>query len=277
MAFAYVYPTLVSLPVGYDCAVPSTTSQIEARLEGRTANVRVRFRVFRAGRVERTDELIMRFEDGKLVGDPPSPVIVRDADRTSDDYGYLEVETDTPDETAVFSSQAVFGLYTIYSAPGRKSFLSDNAYKYGSPPVILQIAQFSKFVDTYPVVHVDRERDLGDTILLINPYKKAILGRIDTEDGRALPRLKVPSESVLPVRMADLLREDENMWRGQIQLQANNRLVTFIVKHSLGDPTVISDHEHLDPFRGDPTHAPITQRWRQKLGKSLKRWKRRAA
>ncbi len=35
----------------------------------------------------------------------------------------------------------------------------------------------------------------------------------------------------------------EEMWAGQIQITATNRVITFNVKHSFKDPTNISDHE----------------------------------
>ena len=41
------------------------------------------------------------------------------------------------------------------------------------------------------------------------------------------------------------------------------------MKHSLREPGIISDHEHLDPYRGEPTHFPATRWFRLKVGKWL--------
>ena len=73
------------------------------------------------------------------------------------------------------------------------------------------------------------------------------------------------------ISLAPLLLKGEEMWAGQIQITATNRVITFNVKHSFKDPTNISDHEHLDPYRGEPTHFPATQWLRLRLGKWLMR------
>ncbi len=62
------------------------------------------------------------------------------------------------------------------------------------------------------------------------------------------------------INLAELIAPDEPRWMGRIQLTANNRVITHIVKHSISDPTRISTVEHLDPFRADPTHSPLF-RW----------------
>ena len=79
------------------------------------------------------------------------------------------------------------------------------------------------------------------------------------------------ANSVLNIRLEELLRPNEESWIGHLQLTATNRLVTFHIKHSMADATIISDHEHLDPFRGDRTHYPLTQLIRLRYGEFLKR------
>tara|TARA_Y100001934_G_C12115989_1_gene660818 strand:- start:593 stop:886 length:294 start_codon:yes stop_codon:yes gene_type:complete len=91
-------------------------------------------------------------------------------------------------------------------------------------------------------------------------------------DGRQLPRIRVQPESALNVHLSDLLQEDEESWSGHIQVTANNRLVTFSLKHSMKDIAVISDHEHLDPYRSDPTHEPVTLAFRKWVGGLLARF-----
>jgi hypothetical protein len=173
------------------------------------------------------------------------------------------------DGSPVFAGKNVIGFYAIYTKPGKKSFLADNGYKYGSPPLISQIAMFGRYVDGYPVVRLDRDRDIGQTITLINPYKKSVVARIIAHDGRAVPRIKVPPLSVRNVPLIQMLRDEERSWVGQIQLTASNRLGTFVIMHSLRNPWVVSDHEHLDTFRSDPTHLPAFQLFRQRVGKYL--------
>jgi len=268
--YSFIYPSIIHLPPGYDCTIALPFQRIADRMIGGDGVLIARFQVFYEGNVHAKFEDKLTFRGGHLEGSPPEPFVWRDADKAwGGNSGYLELSLDTLDERPLLRSKAAVGFYSIYSKPGKKSFFADNAYKYGSPPVIGQIAAFGRFVDGYPVVHLDRVRDFGHSIVLINPYKKSVSARIFAHDGRSLPPVKVPSISVRVVRLVELLRPDESSWVGHIQLTAKSRLVTFAVMHSLRDSRMISDHEHLDPFRSDPTHLPVFQLLRQRVGKYL--------
>ena len=114
-------------------------------------------------------------------------------------------------------------------------------------------------------------RDYGDSLVLINPYNKPILCAVMTMDGRKLPRCRVPALSARYMHLENILENDETEWAGEIQLTANNRLITYDIKHALSDIRTISDHEHLDPFRGDPTHLPFFQWCRVTVREMLRR------
>ena len=43
----------------------------------------------------------------------------------------------------------------------------------------------------------------------------------------------------------------------------------FNFKHSFQDPTVISDLEHLDPYRAEPTHSRFFKILRNQLGHKI--------
>lgn len=268
----YVYPTVVSLPIGYDCTVQIPVSQIERRLgpDVSKSKVQVNFTAYRDGEVFYERSLTLKFRDKKLVGALPDAVTIEDqCVKGVKNPGFLEMAVVALETEPIFRSRAVFGLYSVYSKPGKKSFFSDNAYKYGSPPTIAQMAEFGRYADAYPVIHVDKDRDLGETLVLINPYRRPILAEISTHDRRSLPRFRVPSETAKNIDLSALLKEGETAWMGHIRLTANNRLIPFSIKHSLKDPTIISDHEHLDPYRSDPTFEPMTQSLRKWLGGKL--------
>lgn len=137
--------------------------------------------------------------------------------------------------------------------------------------MIEQIAKHGRYVDAYNVVRLDRTRDYGESLILINPYRRPVLASIRSHDGQQLPRMKIPPQSGRRVDLSFLLAEEATEWVGRVQLTANNRLVVYDVKHSLRDPAVIFDHEHMDPFRGEPTHIPLTRRFRQELGRLLRK------
>jgi hypothetical protein len=269
---SYVFPSVVSLPLGYDCAVPIEIEQAAARLCAASATLRYGFRVFRAGIELEHQQRALRFERGALADGDPRPFQWPDqAPLGHDAPAYAEVYCEAADERAVFALKLPFSTYAIYSKPGRKSFFSDNNYKYGSPPIIDQMAEFGQYVESYPVIHLDRARDLGETLVFINPYVRAINARVLTPDGRELKGIRVEPKSCAHVMLSALLRDGEDRWLGQIQLTANNRLIVFHIKHSLREPSLISDHEHLDPFRAESTHWPLTLRLRTAPARLLRR------
>ena len=270
MAESLIYPTIVSLPLGYDCTIIPPVEQIGKRLVVAEAGIELYFNVVREGGVVFEHSEALRFSNGVLQGEMPSPFVWPDQSELGvTNPAYLEMGVVPDGDRPVFRSKAVLGLYSIYSKPGKKSFFSDNAYKYGSPQVIGQIAEFGRYVDTYPVIDLDRSRNLGETIVLINPYKKAVIAQIRTYDGVESERLRVSPMSVRNFDLASLLLRERDEWRGHIQLFANNRIISFNIKHSLNDPLIISDHEHLDPYRSDPTHMAAFRMLRNAAGRAL--------
>ena len=256
MQSSFLIPIITWLPPGYDCAIvmPSTALAPQVRAEGGRAE-----RYWKAmvgGRVVAEGSDPIEFRGAKAVSGPAEHVVWRAREDWPAAGGLLEFGIRAIDDTPLFTARRLPSFYNVYSGPGRKSFLLCHAWKFGSPQVISQIARFGQYVDAYPVIHIDRARDLGDSLVLINPYRKAILARILTQDRADLPRIRIDPMSVVTVSLADLIAPAGGEWMGQIQLTANNRLVTYIVKHSLANPAAISTVEHLDPFRADPTHFP---------------------
>jgi hypothetical protein len=225
-------------------------------------------RAIREGMLIFDKEIKLTYRRGKLIEPPPAPFVIKDqADGVNIFPAYFELSIYSATDKPMFRSKHPFGTYTVYTKGGKKGFLSDNSYKYGSPPVIEQIEKAGKYIDAYPVIHLDKYRDLGESILFINPYKKPILAQIKTFDDRKVPRIRIPAESVRNFDMSLILKAEECDWSGHIQVTATNRVVTFSIKHSLEDPHIISDHEHLDPYRTENTHEKASlfiRKWVEK-------------
>ena len=269
MASPFMFPTITSLPAGYDCVIAVPIERLAQKCI-RDGRIHGAIRVFYRGEVIKTVEHAFEVCNRKPVGNFPQFHWADHGDEWEGNAGFLELSFRSDDGVSIFRDTSVINFYSIYTKSGKKSFFSDNAYRYGSPPTINQIAAFGKYVDAYPVIHLDRKRDLGETVTLINPYKKAVRAKVITNDGREL-RGKVEPCSVLNIRLAELLKNNEDEWLGHLQLTATNRLVTFHVKHSMADPRLISDHEHMDPFRGEPTHFPLTRMIRLRWGSYLQK------
>ncbi len=268
----YLFPSISSLLSGYDFTFPSPVERIRERLTEPDCNVVVGEQVFFDGECVHENSRTISFRNFAPVDGVGEPFVWPDcAERWNGGSGYFELTVEEENRRPVFRPRLMISTYTIYSKQGKKSFFSDNASKYGVPPVIDMVAKFGKFVDCHPLIHLDRERDLGESVTLINPYQRPLVTTIHSHDGRTLPRIRVDGHSTCSVRLIDLLKDDENEWLGQIQLTANNRVVAYNVKHSLRDPQIVSDHEHLDPFRADAAHMPASMVARRKIGKLLAR------
>ena len=162
------------------------------------------------------------------------------------------------------------GVYGIYKAPDAPSFFSDGSYKFSSPETINSIAKIGKFVDGYPVIAIDRNRGHLESLVFINPYNKALVVSCITNDGRSLKRMRVDSKSTKVVELVSILRPNEDQFFGRLQITANNRVLTYHIRHDDSVPRIITDHEHLDPFRADYTHISSSIYLRGRLARHLK-------
>ena len=77
----------------------------------------------------------------------------------------------------------------------------------------------------------------------------------------------------LDIIRANWNKEKESFWQGHIQIKATNWIITFNYKHSLKNNKIISDYEHLDPYRGEPTFLPSFQLLRIKIGQILDKYR----
>lgn len=270
MTYSYMIPSISSLPPGYDCIIPAPIDKVANNLIDGSGRVTQNIAIYAEGeRVAHFEEKHV-FEKGQRIGEPSPPFVWKN-ELPEGVSGYLENSFRADDEAPLFATNSVLSFYSVYNRGGKKSFFSDNAYLYAAPPVIAQIAEYGQFVDGYPVVRIDRERDYGESIIFINPYHKPLKAGIVTADGGSIPGIRVPPLSTRMISLEALLGDGEQRWAGQIQITATNRVITFAVKHSMRDPGIISDHEHLDPYRGEPTHFPATRWFRQRVGKWLMR------
>lgn len=281
MSSAYIFPTITHLVPGYDCTVVLPVRSLARRIE-RPGTVLLRYRVFSEGAIiEEHSYQIPAVAEHDLGGDIPLYTWNGAGLAPDGPSAYLEIEIRSCDEAIdLFSSKSPLTYYSIYARPGRKSFFSDNAYKYGSPPIIGQIAAFGKYVDCYNPVRLDRQADIGQTLAFINPYSRPVVAQITTCDGRSLPRLRIPPHAVRRLPLMSLLQAGETSWLGQVYVTASNRLVVYAMMHSASQPGTLTDHEHLDPFRSDPTHLPWFRRFRQGVGHAIGRfalWRKRRA
>ena len=266
----FLFPSLACLPSGYDFTCLDPTGRLVDRLVVPDCDVVFGFRVFFDGSMEHESSWVVKYRDYAPVSPDYKPFVWKDpVDRWKGGAGIFEYTVEEVNRRPAFKPRFPLGMYTIYTKEGKKSFFSDGAAKYGVPRSIDMVARFGKFVDGHPLIHIDRKRDLGESIILVNPYSRPLVAEILFSDGRKIKKTRIDPLSTRQFSLIDVLGSDEDEWIGQIQVTANNRVVVFSVKHSLEDPMIISDFEHLDPFRADPTGLPATQLMRQKVGAAV--------
>ena len=268
MPFPYLIPSVTSLLPGYEAVVFTCRKQLADRIAKLPGTVLRRARAFSDAKqiFAQDDEITIGHRAIICSGIPP----VRIAREASDPPGYIEVDYIEPNGEPIFKTNAVLSEYVVFSAPRMKSFFSDSAYKYASPANIDQVAKFGMFCEGYPVVVLDRDRGYGESVLIINPALQALTCNIRASGDRGVSKIKVGPMSSCLFDLASLLRDDERRWEGRIQIDSRSRVILFSVKHAWGNPTSISDHEHFDPFRSDPTHFPLAQLLRLRVGRYLK-------
>jgi hypothetical protein len=276
MTSSYLMPTLTSIPGGYSFYSAIPMPRLLASLTVPDADIRVTYNVVHDGQYKVLEERLISVRDGALKSPEPAPFSLEDQSETwGEEPGFVEYTFESADDSQIFKTSLPISFYSINSSPGKKSFLTDNSYKFGSPPVIDQIAKFGQYNDSYPIVHINRSRDISESLILINPYRRAVVYQIVTKEGRKSPRRRLDPMTARYFRLEELMSDDETNWITQIQLTASNRLLTYIVKHSAANPWLITTHEHLDPFRADPTHMPATQWLRNVIGERLQKFKAR--
>tara|TARA_B100000674_G_C37871980_1_gene929945 strand:+ start:359 stop:1180 length:822 start_codon:yes stop_codon:yes gene_type:complete len=267
--YHYLLPLIIALPKGYDVNVLIPLWQITDRLmSDEKQNVRINCNLINDGKVLIKKEKIISLskKENRKKTEGFKFIEVEDLEHPS----YLEVEITSENKNLIFNNNYGLSFYSIFSSKSKKTFFSDNAFKTGAPNVIYQISKIKRFVDTYSAINVDKNKSLGETMLFINPYKKKVACKI-TDEFNNFIELIVPPESCRQQKMDyfNKVRDVDN-WKGHVQIYATNRLITFNIKHNLNDDKLISDIEHLDPYRLENTTVSLSELARIKLGNFIK-------
>jgi hypothetical protein len=270
MPFNYLVPRLSPLLAGYNCSSRLDVGALAQRLASPEVTLIHTMRVFHGGVAleERVQQL--RFNDGEVINEYDSRF---EWDATQVEWGSEPgiLEEDIRVEGGALDLRNKYNRpsYTLNWAPGKKSYFINLSPKFADQRIIEQIALFKRYVDTCSTVWVDRDRDYGQSFVLVNPFSRPISVRFHSDDGRELRGNRVEPRSARVVPMERLLKDNETAWMGQIQVTANNRLLVSELKHPLSDPLTVVDIEHLDPFRTDPTYLPGFRWLRQRVGRAL--------
>lgn len=267
--YHYLLSLIVAVPKGYDVCTIFPINQLIERLN---TNIR--------------KEILIKcsfINEGKILDSKQETINLSKSEKNYknikflfkeiknlENPSFLEIEITSKTKELIFKDNLGLSFYSIFSSENKKTFLSDNAYKTGTPNVIYQISKIKKFVDTYSAIDIDKKNFLGETMLFINPYKKKVLCKI-TDQNNNFVNITIPAESCREQKLIHFAHaNNKDNWKGHIQIYATNRLITFNYKHDINDNTLISDFEHLDPYRLEDTTLSISKLARIKVGNLIK-------
>jgi len=270
--YQYFIPLIsVAPPSGYKLREELRTDAIASLLNVSHAELAIERRLFADGREVARYPSRLVYRDGEWTGDGATFELDsrdRGAWQKGESVGFVETHISLVGP-GLFANPFVPPNYRLYYGPERKTFFSDSALKYGNTVVIYQIQAFGQWVEGYPLAGIDRESDVGESVVLINPFTRPAAVRIDLAGVEKSAKVRVDPLRARRVPVADLIGE-RSQWRGQILVSGRARLITMFAKHSLADPCQITTVEHSDPYRGEPTHIPLTLRLRQIVGEAVR-------
>jgi len=272
--YHYLIPIVsIAPPTGYTLDQLLPLDKLRTTLSVSDASLRISRRVICKGEVIIANEQELRLEEGEWQNPEAGAFTLGNIDgeawSTGEGLAFLETQIDLLSDGS-FQSPFAPAFYGLYSGPGRKSFVSDNALKYGNTVTISQIENFGKWVEGYPVCEVDRERDTNESVLLINPFARPAVANVEFEGREETFRRRINAQSAVRIDCASVLSDNSKPWTGTIYISGLNRLVVYFCKHLISDPNTVTTLEHSDPYRGENTHVPLTQYLRRRFGYKIK-------
>jgi hypothetical protein len=165
--------------------------------------------------------------------------------------GYVEIALSTPEPAFRRIDLPVgYGLMTI---PGYGTLTVIPDAKFARPIIIDQMQTVKSFCLARSGCRWDRRSNAGNSIFLPNPYEKDILASIYASTTKSIRR-KVPAKQAVMVSLEPIL--DDGVWTC-VMVTGNNRIPAWDVRHAANDPGIINNVDHLDVFRGTPTHREV--------------------
>jgi hypothetical protein len=155
-----------------------------------------------------------------------------------------------------FRSMFAPSFYTVFDSDLFKSFFNDNALKYANTVVIRQIEAFKAWVEGYPACEIDRARDLGQSVILINPHERPAVVSVALEGLEKPRKVKIEAMSAARVDFAGMLGPETQAWRGEAFVWGPNRVNMFFIYHGLAEPHAIVTMEHSEVYRGEHGYVP---------------------
>ncbi len=227
-----------------------------------------------------TGELLVEtnvFRDGKHADGGKKAISVRGGQSDIDtDWSQYRLGATGFVEIALSAGEAIFRRidlpvgYGIMRVPGYGTVTVIPDAKFARPIIIEQMQTVSRFCLTRSGCRWHNASGSGESIFLVNPYEKDIVATLFASASQKL-RHKVPSKHAVMISLQPLLTDGQ--W-SCVMLTGNNRIPAWDIRHAADNPAVINSVDHLDVFRGSPTHEQVgvVQYAKQQTRRAMRRF-----
>jgi len=163
-------------------------------------------------------------------------------------HGYAEIyiSSNTPVFTRVISEPG----YAILKINDSAIVINPD-FKFGRTRLISQMQNHNSFCMVHSAIVSDKENNIRNSFLLINPYEKIINVRITSDVNKFIKKKLVPHT----VTFIDVSQLINNNKLGSVMLSAQNRVVVYDIKHHYNDINKIYSIDHLDPYSGRTNYS----------------------
>lgn len=158
--------------------------------------------------------------------------------------------------------------YAMLARPDGGSATIISQGKYAELLIIDNMRETGTFCLVHPAHYQDKERNIGNSVFLINPYNGVIIARLINSVGKEF-KTRLESCSATVVSLDPLLEDGQAEC---IMYTGNNRFIGWDLRHSLQDPDDIYSIDHLEYYRANPTmiSAPFSRSLKNTAKRALR-------
>lgn len=190
------------------------------------------------------------FEIAVAKGIPAQAIV--DRRFAADELSYVEISITA--ERPYFRKILLEHVYSIVERPDGGNFNLIGAFKFSDRVIINLMRRIGQFCLVHPAHFVAKARNIGNSVLIINPFDGPILARLATAKGRDLKRRIAPHQATM-IPLQELI--DDDCWTC-VLYTGNNRYPAWDVRHVYDDPSRVNRIDHLEYYRGDQTVRRLT-------------------
>lgn len=271
MKYNYLLPIIHLGPIGgyqYNQSLP--LNELSKNIIGGYAKIEIVRNIIFNNEILLSKKNTLKFQDGNWSNKKNALFKYKSKFRDKT-FGYIETNINLI-EGKGFLSHFFPSHYVNYTHTINKSYLSCGVYKYGDPRVIMQMENFTKWLDGYPAININKKSNLTYSLIIINPYVGNNKYFLEFKNPNCEKEIVVRSRSVKSINLFNYI--NKNNWTGQVYVSGNKKANLFLVHHSNSDPKDIITVEHSDPYRAELTYKPNFMIFRNSIHKFYKSLKR---